>query len=187
MNELLEETMKSGKEDMEQAITHLKSQIFKVRTGKASPAMVSGVMVSYYGSPTPLSQVANVSISDSRTLSIQAWEKSILGDIERAIFEANLGLTPMNDGETIRIPIPPLTEERRKALVKQVKAEGEDCKVSIRNARHKLMDTIKKEVKDGYPEDAGKKREEEVQNMVNSYNKNIDEIISEKETELLTV
>lgn len=187
MSELLEASIKKGKEEMDQALDHLKGQLVKLRTGKASPAMLNGVMVSYYGAPTPLSQVANIGVADSRTLSIQAWEKSILGDIERAIFEANLGLTPMNDGEMIRVPIPPLTEERRKALAKQVKSDGEDAKVSIRNTRHKLMDAIKKEVKDGYPEDAGKKKEDDVQKMVNEFTKKIDDIVSTKETELMKV
>jgi len=169
--ETVESTMANGKAEMENAITHLKDELKKVRAGKASPNMLSGVMVDYYGTPTALSQVASINTPDGRTLSIQPWEKKLLGDIERAIFEANLGLTPMNDGEFIRIPIPPLTEERRKQLVKQTKTLAEDAKVSLRNTRHKMMDFIKKEVKDGYPEDAGKKKEDEVQSMVNSAGK----------------
>ena len=185
--ETVESTMANGKAEMENAITHLKDELKKVRAGKASPNMLSGVMVDYYGTPTALSQVASINTPDGRTLSIQPWEKKILGDIERAIFEANLGLTPMNDGEFIRIPIPPLTEERRKQLVKQTKTLAEDAKVSLRNTRHKMMDFIKKEVKDGYPEDAGKKKEDEVQSMVNSAGKQIDEIIVAKEKDIMTV
>ncbi|MCL4167368.1 UNVERIFIED_CONTAM: hypothetical protein GTU68_058159 [Idotea baltica] len=149
--------------------------------------MLNGIMVSYYGNPTQLSQVANIGTPDGRTLSIQPWEKKLLGDIERAIFEANLGLTPMNDGEFIRISIPPLTEERRKQLVKTSKTLAEDAKVSLRNSRHKMMEFIKKEVKDGYPEDAGKKKEDEVQTMTKGYGKKVDDIIIAKEKDIMTV
>lgn len=187
MSQLLEDVIKSGKSEMDQALKHLGESLLKIRTGKASPNMLSGINVSYYGTPTPLNQVANVSTSDSRTLSIQPWEKSLLADIEKAIFEANLGFTPMNDGELIRIPIPPLTEERRKVLVKQVKSEGENAKVSLRNTRHKMMDAIKTEVKDGYPEDAGKKKEDDVQKMINDFTKRIDDAVDAKEKELMTV
>lgn len=183
----IEEYIEKGKAHMADAIEHLQRELLKVRTGKASPAMLSGILVDYYGSQTPLTQVANVSASDARTISIQPWEKNMLSVIEKAIFEANLGITPMNDGETVRLNIPPLTEDRRKDLVKQCKALGEDGKVSLRNARHKMMDFIKKEVKDGYPEDAGKRKEEEVQNMVNSFGKKIDDIISAKEKDIMTV
>ena len=158
-----------------------------IRAGKASPSMLNGIMVNYYGTPTQLSQVASISTPDGRTLSIQPWEKKILGDIEKAIFEANLGLTPMNDGEFVRITIPALTEDRRKQLVKQTKSLAEDAKVSVRNTRHKMMDFIKKEVKEGYPEDAGKKKEDEVQNVVNNAGKKIDEIIVAKEKDIMTV
>ena len=187
MAETIETTIASGKGDMESTIEHLRAELIKIRAGKASPSMLSGIMVDYYGSPTVLSQVANVNAADSRTLSIQPWEKSLLGPIEKAIFEANLGLTPMNDGEFVRIVIPPLTEERRKQMVKQAKGLGEDAKVSLRNTRHKVMEFIKKEVKDGYPEDAGKKRESEVQAMITSFGKKIDEILAAKEKDIMTV
>lgn len=183
----IDEYIDKGKSDMNDAIDHLQRELLKVRTGKASPSMLSGVLVDYYGAKTPLAQVANVSASDARTINIQPWEKSMLAVIEKAIFEANLGITPMNDGETVRLSIPPLTEDRRRDLVKQCKALGEDGKVSLRNTRHKLMDYIKKEVKDGYPEDAGKKKEDEVQNLVNSFGKRIDEIIASKEKDIMTV
>jgi len=185
--ETIESTITNGKDEMEKTISHLQDELLKIRAGKASPSMLNGIMVSYYGSPTPLSQVANVSTPDGRTLSIQPWEKSLLGEIEKAIFEANLGLTPMNDGEFIRISIPPLTEERRKQMVKQSKGYGEDAKVSLRNSRHKMMEFIKKEVKEGYPEDAGKRKEEEVQSLTNGYGKKVDSIISKKETDIMTV
>jgi len=187
MEATIESTMQSGKVGFNKAIEHLGDELKKIRAGKASPSMISGVMVPYYGTPTPLTQVANVSTADSKTLSIQPWEKSLLADIERSIFEANLGLTPMNDGEFIRITIPAMTEERRKDLAKQSKGLGEDAKVSIRNVRHKVIDFIKKEVKNGYPEDAGKKRESEVESMVKSFYSKIDELLSAKEKEIMTV
>jgi len=187
MAETIETTIAHGKDEMEKALEHLKYELLKIRAGKASPAMLSGIMVDYYGSPTPLAQVANISTPDSRTLSIQPWEKNMLGPIEKAIFEANLGLTPMNDGEFVRITIPPLTQERRQQMVKQSKAFGEDAKVSIRNSRHKMMDFIKKEVKDGYPEDAGKRKEGEVQDLVNKYSKSVEEILDAKEKDIMTV
>ncbi len=172
---------------MEQALEYLGSELNKVRTGKAAPAMVSSLMVDYYGTPTPMNQVANVGTSDSKTITIQPWEKSMLGPIERAIFEANLGLTPMNDGELVRISIPPLTEERRKDLVKHIKTLGEDAKVSIRNTRQKLMDIVKREVKDGFPEDAGKRKEAEIQQLVKVYSAKVDEVIDAKETDVMTI
>jgi len=185
--ETIESTLAKGKEEMEKAIGHLQDELLKIRAGKASPSMLSGIMVDYYGTATALTQVANVNTPDGRTLSIQPWEKKLLGEIEKAIFEANLGLTPMNDGEFIRISIPPLTEERRKQMAKQSKGFGEDAKVSMRNSRHKMMEFIKKEVKEGYPEDAGKRKEEEVQNMTNSYGKKVEEILTSKEKDIMTV
>lgn len=187
MSETIETTVTKGKQEMEKAIEHFRGELLKIRAGKASPAVLKGVMVDYYGNPTPLSQVANISTPDARTLSIQPWEKSLLGAIEKSIFEANLGYTPMNDGEFVRIVIPPLTEERRKQMVKQTKTYGEDAKVSFRNSRHKMLDFIKKEVKEGYPEDAGKKKEAEVQELLNSYSKNVDKILEAKEKDIMTV
>lgn len=180
-------SIEMAEEAMEGAILHLQDELVKIRTGKASPAMLSGIKVPYYGSPTPLNQVANVSTSDARTIVIQPWEKSMLAPIEKAIFEANLGVTPQNDGELIRIGIPPLTEERRKDLVRQSKALGEDTKVSIRSARHKAMDLIRKGVKDGFPEDAGKRLENQVQDLTNKYTDKVDKLIEAKEKEIMTV
>lgn len=176
-----------GEENLDKAIDHLKDELAKIRAGKASPIMLSGIMVDYYGSPTVLNQVANVGTADSRTLTIQPWEKSMLGAIEKAIFEANLGLTPMNDGEFVRINIPPLTEERRKILVKQSKVLAEDAKVSIRSVRHKMIDIIKKEVKDGYPEDAGKRLEESTEKQIKQYYGKVDQLIELKEKDIMTV
>ncbi len=187
MDDLLSDQIEECKMLMDGAIEHLNNELLKVRTGKASPSMLSSLMVSYYGAPTPLSQVANLGTSDARTITIQPWEKNMLGPIEKAIFEANLGLTPMNNGDLIMINVPPLTEERRKQFVKMVKAEGETAKISIRNARRDAMEAIKKEVKNGYPEDAGKRMEDEVQNFTNSYSKKIDGIVAAKEEELMTV
>lgn len=187
MAETIESTILHGKEEMDSAIDHLKSELLKIRAGKAAPSMLNGIMVNYYGNPTPLAQVANLGTPDSRTISIQPWEKNMLGPIEKAIFEANLGLTPMNDGEFVRITIPPLTEDRRKQMAKQAKAYGEDAKVSLRNSRHKMIDFVKKEVKEGYPEDAGKRKETEVQDIVNSYSKKVDNIIEVKEKDIMTV
>ena len=172
---------------MDHALEHLQKELVHVSAGKASPVMLDGLMVDYYGTPTPVKQVANISTADARSLVIQPWEKSMLSAIERAIFEANLGFTPMNDGEVVRINIPHMTEERRKDLVKKVKQYGEDAKVSVRSARHKAMDGIKKAVKDGYPEDAGKRREEEINNMTQKFYTKIDEIVKFKETDIMTV
>lgn len=179
--------LEMAEESMSDSIEHLRKELRKLRTGKASTSMFSDILVAYYGSPTPLNQVANVSTSDARTIVIQPWEKATLAPIEKAIFEANLGLTPQNDGEIVRIMIPPLTEDRRKQLVKKAKALGEDAKVSVRNARRDAMEGIKKGVKDGYPEDAGKRREGEVQDLTNNFGKKIDSLIEAKEKDIMTI
>ncbi len=176
-----------AREGMDDALNHLNRELTKIRTGKASPSMLSGIMVEYYGNMTPLNQVSNVGTSDARTITIQPWEKSMLAPIEQAIFAANLGLTPMNDGEFIRINIPALTEERRKQLVKQAKHLGEEGKISLRSTRHKVLDAIKKAVKDGYPEDAGKRRDDEVEKMTHSYSDKIDKMVDSKENDIMTV
>jgi len=185
--ETIESALKKGKDSLDKAIQHLIDELGKIRAGKATPAMLSGLMVDYYGTPTELTQVANVSAPDSRTLSLQPWEKSMLAPIERAIFEANLGLTPMNDGEFVRINIPPLTKERRTQLAKQTKTLGEDAKVSLRSVRQKMMDFVKKEVKEGYPEDAGKKREVEIDAQIRGYYAKIETLLEAKEKEIMTV
>lgn len=187
MEVTMENLKKVTESRMSDSINHLQSELLKVRTGKANPGMIEGVMVNYYGVPTPINQVANIAVADARTLTIQAWDKKIINDIERAIIESNLGYNPMNDGEFIRIPVPPLTEERRKILVKQAKALGEDTKVSIRNVRKDAMDTIKKEVKDGYPEDAGKRLEASIDDLVKAFYQKVDEYIQAKERDIMTI
>jgi ribosome recycling factor len=172
---------------MEKAIEHLNHELIKLRTGKASTAMLQDILVEYYGAPTPLSQVANVQISDARTIVIQPWERNLLGPIERVLINSNLGITPANDGEIIRLMVPPLTEERRKELVKKAKHAGEESKVGVRNMRHKALDQIKKAVKDGVPEDLGKRKETELQDMVNKHIEQIDKILATKEKEIMTV
>ncbi len=183
----IENLLQVGGASMTKTLEHLKADLVKIRAGKANPAILDGVKVDYYGTPTDISKVANISITDSKTLSIQPWEKSMLAPIEQSIFQANLGITPMNDGENVRISIPPLTEDRRKLLVKQAKAAGEEAKVSIRNERQKLMNFIKKEVKDGFPEDQGKTLENSVQSKVNEISGKIDNIVKAKENEVMTV
>jgi ribosome recycling factor len=180
-------TMQIAKESMQAAIDHLQFELTKVRTGKASPALLIDIAVNYYGAMTPLNQVASISTADARTIVIQPWEKKMLPTLEKAIFEANLGITPMNDGEVIRLSIPPLTEERRRDLVKQAKHLGEEAKISVRSARHKALDAIKKAIKDGYPEDAGKNKEGEVQDMVSDFTKKIDHLIEVKEKDVMHV
>ncbi len=179
--------LEEAKESMNESMDRLQRELSKIRAGKASPAMLSGIQVDYYGSATPISQVANISTSDPKTLSIQPWEKAMIGPIEQAIFAANIGLTPMNNGESIIINIPALTEERRKDMVKRSKAMGEDAKVSIRTARHKALDYIKKAVKLGYPEDEGKRREDDVQKIINSYTEKINSAIAAKEKDIMTI
>jgi ribosome recycling factor len=187
MSAELEKHMSSAQEQMDKAIEHLHHEMQKVRTGKANPAVVQEIRVNYYGSPMPINQIANVGLADSRTITIQPWEKAMLGPIEKAVFEANIGLTPINDGDLIRINVPPLTEERRKDLVKQAKHMGEEGKVAVRSIRHKSLDFIKKAVKDGTPEDVGKKKEIQLQDMVNHHVDKIDKLIKVKEDEIMKV
>lgn len=176
-----------ARELMEKAIAHLDHELHKLRTGKASPDIVADILVEYYGSPTPLPQVANISASDSRTIAIQPWDRKIINTIERALINSNIGMMPSNDGETIRLLVPPLTEDRRKELVKNGKSYAEEAKVAIRNVRHKVLDQIKKSVKDGLPEDMGKRKENEIQQLVNEYVERVEKVITSKEKEILTV
>ncbi len=179
--------LEMAQEGMEKAISHLQTELQRIRTGKASGSMLENVMVPYYGVPTPLAQVANLGTADARTITIQPYEKKVLSAIEKAIFESGLGLTPQNDGQLIRINIPPLTEERRREFVKRAKAAGEDSKVGIRNARRDAMEGIKKEVKNGYPEDAGKRKEIEVQTLTDKYSAKVEDMLTQKEKEIMTV
>jgi len=176
-----------AKESMDKAITHFENEIAKVRAGKASPSMFNGVTVDYYGSATPINQVSSITNQDARTLVISPWEKPMLQEIERAIMGANLGVTPMNDGDFIRIVMPPLTEERRRDLVKQCKEYSENAKVSIRNVRRDANDGLKQLQKDGTSEDLIKDAEGKVQNITNDYSSKIDTILVAKEKEIMTV
>jgi ribosome recycling factor len=175
------------KDSMHKAIEHLEVELLKIRAGKASPNMVDGLVVEYYGSPTPLSQVANINTLDARTLVIQPWEKSMLGPIEMSILAANLGVTPMNDGVVIRLILPPLTEERRKDLVKSAKSVAENSKVAVRNIRRDAMEAIKKLQKDGLAEDAAKGYEAEIQALTDKYIALADKHMDVKEKEIMTV
>ena len=172
---------------MQDAVAFLEEDLKTYRAGKANPAMFNNVMVDYYGSPTPVPQVTSITVPDARTIIIQPWEKNMIAKIEKAIMDANLGVTPQNDGVQIRITIPPLTEERRKDLVKKVKAAGESAKISIRNARRDANDQFKKAQKDGMPEDEAKDSEAVIQKDVDKFNKKVDEVIAAKEKEIMTV
>jgi ribosome recycling factor len=176
-----------AKEKMKKALLHLENELIKVRAGKANPSMLHGVNVDYYGSKTPLNQIANINTTDARTLVIQPWEKNMIDSIEKAVFAANLGLTPINNGDMIRINVPALTEDRRHALVKQIKHEGENAKVSIRNARREAIEEIKKLQKEGIPEDEIKKAEEDMQKQTDNNSKKVDEILHNKELEIMAV
>lgn len=187
MNEEIQFALDSATEAMENAMVHLDSELQKIRAGKASPLMLNKVVVEYYGTLTPLNQVANVNAIDGRTLSIQPFEKSILEEIEKGIAHANLGLNPQNNGESILINIPALTEERRTDLSKQAKAEGEHAKVGVRNARKDANDEIKKLKTDGLSEDQAKDSEEEVQKITNDFTSKIDALIDAKEKDIMTV
>lgn len=177
----------STKESMSGSIAHLEKSFLNIRAGKASPQMLGSVFVDYYGSQTPLSQVANVNTPDARTITVTPWEKAMLHPIEKAIMIANLGFNPMNNGDNIIISVPPLTEERRKELVKQAKAEAEDAKVSIRNARKDANTDIKKLEKEGTSEDICKTAEDDVQKLTDAYIKKIDEHLAIKEAEIMKV
>jgi ribosome recycling factor len=176
-----------AKAHMEKALEHLGHELQKIRTGKASTSLVADLLVDYYGTPTPLPQIANLSVADSRTIAIQPWERNMLGPIERVIINSNIGITPANDGEVIRLSVPPLTEERRKEMVKKAKHAGEESKVGVRTARHKALDHLKKAVKDGLPEDMGKRKETELQDMVNKFVEQVEKVVAAKEKEILTV
>lgn len=172
---------------MNKAITHLAGELAKIRAGKASPSMLDSISVEYYGAATPLNQVASVTAPDARTLFIKPWEKSVIPQIEKGIINSDLGLNPQNDGEQIIINIPQLTEERRTSLVKQAKGEGENAKISVRNARKEINDELKKLQKDGASEDEVKRAEDKVQAYTDEFTKKIDDILAKKEAEIMTV
>ena len=185
--EEIEFILDSTKESMNGSIAHLEKEFLNIRAGKASPQMLGGVFVDYYGSQTPLSQVANINVPDARTITVTPWEKSMLHPIEKAIMIANLGFNPMNNGDNIIISVPPLTEERRRDLVKQAKAEAEDAKISVRNARKDANNDIKKEEKNGTSEDVCKKAEEDIQKLTDNFIKKIEDVLAVKEAEIMKV
>ena len=176
-----------AEEKMEMAVEYLDEALAHIRAGKANPKILDGIRVDYYGSAAPISNVANISVPDARTIAITPWEKSMFKVIEKAIINSELGITPENNGEVIRISSPPLTEERRKALVKQSKNEAEQAKISVRNARRDAIEGLKKAIKDGMPEDVEKDAEAKVQKIHDRFMKRIDEIFAAKEKEILTV
>ncbi|MFD0989353.1 ribosome recycling factor [Mariniflexile jejuense] len=185
MNEDIQFILDTAKESMENAIKHLEKQFVNIRAGKASPAMLGSVMVNYYGAQTPLAQVANINTPDGRTITVQPWEKKMIQEIEKGIQIANLGFNPMNNGDVIIINVPPLTEERRRDLAKQAKAEAEDAKIGVRSARKDANNDIKKA--DDVSEDLKKNAEVDVQQLTDKYVKKIDDLFDAKEKEIMTV
>ncbi|ANI89915.1 ribosome recycling factor [Arachidicoccus ginsenosidimutans] len=187
MPEQIDDILKDAESGMKKAISHLEVELTRIRAGKANPSMLDGITVEYYGNPTPIPQVANVSVMDARTITIQPWEKNMLAAIERAIMMANIGITPQNDGVQIRLFQPPLTEERRKELFKKALAEGETAKVSIRNIRRDGIEQIKKLQKDGLSEDVAKGGEKSVQEITDKFIVLVDKHLEAKEKEMMTV
>ncbi|MFL5788510.1 MAG: ribosome recycling factor, partial [Flavisolibacter sp.] len=177
--------LKSTEDLMKKAINHLEAELVKIRAGKANPQMLEGIQVDYYGSPTPLSQVGNITVMDARTLTIQPWEKNMLQPIEKAIIASNIGINPQNDGNLIRLFLPPLTEERRKELVKRCQNEGEHSKVAIRNIRREAIEAIKKGQKNGLSEDAAKDAEADVQAVTDKYISLVEKHLTGKEKEIM--
>ncbi len=187
MNEEVELIQLDAEENMQRSLKYLESELSRIRAGRASINMFDGIMVDYYGSPTPLSQVSSINVPDARTLAIQPWEKTMIEPIEKAILAANLGITPQNNGEIIRINIPMLTEDRRRDLVKQVKNEGEAAKISIRSNRRDANDQLKKLLKESLSEDVEKDAESIIQDLTDKFIKQVDDIIDAKETDIMTV
>ncbi len=187
MNEEVELIIEEFKDSAGHALQHLEREMVKIRASKANPSMLDSVYIDYYGVHTQLSKVANINTTDARTLLIQPWDKKMLDPIEKAILKANLGFTPSNNGEVIRINVPPLTEERRRSLVKQVKQEGETAKVSVRNVRRDMMEELKRLKKNGLPEDEEKEAEELVQKLTDDNMKKIEKALEKKEAEIMTV
>ena len=187
MSDDLELILEEARDSMKKALNHLETELVKIRAGKASPQMLEGLTVDYYGSPTVLNQVANISVMDARTLTIQPWEKNMLQPIERAIINANLGVTPQNDGNIIRLFMPPLTEERRKEFVKRAGGEGEQSRVAIRNIRRDAIEHIKKLQKDGLSEDEAKDAEKEIQDITDKHISLVEKHLAAKEKEIMAV
>lgn len=187
MSDELDLIIEDSRESMDKAIEHLETELIKVRAGKATPNIVDGIVVDYYGNATPINQVGNISVADARTLTIQPWEKNMLQPIERAIINANIGINPQNDGNMIRLFLPPLTEERRRELVKRAQGEGEQSRVSLRSMRRDAMEQIKKLQKNGLSEDLCKDAESNVQELTDRYITQVEKLLATKEKEIMTV
>lgn len=187
MNEEVQMVYEMAKEHMEKAIEHLDNELRRIRAGKANVHILDGVVVDYYGTPTPLNQVSNISTPDAKTIMIQPWEKSMIDPIEKALMNSNVGITPSNNGEVIRLIIPQLTEERRRDLVKQVKMEGENARVSVRNARREANEEYKNMQKDGLSEDEAKTAEENIQKLTDVFNEKVEKIVEAKEEDIMTI
>ncbi|HTN17630.1 MAG TPA: ribosome recycling factor [Chitinophagaceae bacterium] len=187
MSDTVESIISNAQQQMQKAVQHLELELSRVRAGKANPQILDGIMVEYYGNPTPLAQVANITTPDARTLSLQPWEKNMLGPIEKAIIASNIGLNPQNDGNYVRLFLPPLTEERRKELVKRVNGEGEQAKIAIRSIRRDAIEQIKKLQKDGMSEDAAKDGEADIQDITDKQIVLSEGVCKEKEKEIMTV
>lgn len=187
MSEVIDMILDEAKDGMKKAIQHLEVELSRIRAGKANPQILDGISVDYYGSATPLNQVANITVADARTLVIQPWEKPMLQTIEKAIIASNIGLNPQNDGDFIRLFLPPLTEERRKELVKRVNAEGEQAKISVRSIRRDAIEHVKKEQKDGLSEDAAKDAEAEIQTVTDKHIALVDQHCKDKDKEIMTI
>lgn len=187
MSEELDLVFESTNDSMNKAISHFESELLKIRAGKATPGMLDGVFVDYYGTNTPLNQVANINTPDAKTLVVQPWEKGMIEPIEKAIINSNLGFNPQNNGDNIIISLPPLTEERRRDLFKQAKTIAEDARVSIRAARKDANDEIKALEKDGLPEDISKKAEDDIQELTNKFNAKVESLLEKKEKDIMSV
>ena len=187
MNEEVQMVYEMAKENMEKAIEHLDNELMRIRAGKANVHIVDGVMVDYYGTPTPLNQVSNISTPDAKTIMIQPWEKNMIDPIEKALMVSNVGITPGNNGEVIRLIVPQLTEERRVDLVKQVKNEGENARVSVRNARREANDEYKSMQKDGLSEDETKTAEDDIQKLTDEFTEKVEKIVEAKDQDIMTI
>lgn len=187
MNEEVQLIFEMTKEHMDKSIEHLDTELMRIRAGKANVHILDGIMVDYYGTPTPLSQVSNISTPDAKTIVIQPWEKTMINPIEKALMNSNVGITPANNGEIIRLAIPQLTEERRRDLVKQVKSEGENARISIRNSRRDANDEYKQMQKDGLSEDEAKSGEDTIQKLTDEYTEKVDQVVNAKEEDIMTI
>jgi len=187
MNEEVQMVYEMAKEHMEKSIEHLDNELMRIRAGKANVHILDGVLVDYYGTPTPLNQVSNISTPDAKTIMIQPWEKSMIETIEKALMISNVGITPGNNGEVIRLIVPQLTEERRRELVKQVKNEGENARVSIRNARREAKDEYKNMQKDGLSEDETKSAEDDIQKLTDEFTEKVEKIVEAKDQDIMTI